>query len=85
MVPSTSISAAEDKPASLPAEIKGAVEKLSQLKEEKTFYDSTIAAITKAVAALEKGVAGGFLLTSAAAFLRKVIRKKTIDMEKIQS
>merc|ERR1719273_959414 len=97
-----SISAAEDKLASLPEEIKAALAKLEQLKadvkqhqadkqaakdamaeatairekeaaayaKEKTYYDSTIMAITKAVAALEKGVAGGFLQTSAASVLR---------------
>jgi len=37
---------------------------------EKAEYDATITAITKAVAALEKGVAGGFLQTSAAQVLR---------------
>jgi septal ring factor EnvC (AmiA/AmiB activator) len=106
-----SISAAEDKLASLPNEIKAAVEKLSQLKadvkqhqtdkqaakdamaeatairekeaaafaKEKSYFDSTITAITKAVAALEKGVAGGFLQTSAAATLKTVVQ--TADME----
>merc|ERR1719361_1420944 len=108
-----SISAAEDKLASLPNEIKAAVEKLSQLKadvkqhqtdkqaakdamaeatairekeaaafaKEKTYYDSTIAAITKAVAALEKGVAGGFLQTPAAKVLTAAV--KSADMEEI--
>merc|ERR1712032_1236716 len=106
-----SISAAEDKLASLPNEIKAAVEKLKQLKadvkqhqtdkqaakdamaeatairekeaaafaKEKSYFDSTITAITKAVAALEKGVAGGFLQTSAAATLKTVVQ--TADME----
>merc|ERR1712037_526284 len=101
-----SISAAEDKLASLPNEIKAAVEKLTQLKadvkqhqtdkqaakdamaeatairekeaaafaKEKSYFDSTITAITKAVAALEKGVAGGFLQTSAAATLKTVVQ-----------
>jgi len=102
----SSISAAEDKLASLPHEIKAAVEKLSQLKadvkqhqsdkqeakdamaeagairekeaasfaKEKTYYDATIAAITKAVVALEKGIGGGFLQTSSASVLRNVIK-----------
>merc|ERR1712032_1600507 len=108
-----SISAAEDKLASLPNEIKAAVEKLKQLKadvkqhqtdkqaakdamaeatairekeaaafaKEKSYFDSTITAITKAVAALEKGVAGGFLQTSAATTLRAVVQ--TVDMDEI--
>jgi len=102
----SSISAAEVKLASLPHEIKAAVEKLSQLKadvkqhqsdkqeakdamaeagairekeaasfaKEKTYYDATIAAITKAVVALEKGIGGGFLQTSSASVLRNVIK-----------
>jgi len=49
--------------------------------QEKTYYDSTITAITKAVAALEKGVAGGFLQTSAAAILRNFI--KSVDMQEV--
>jgi len=49
--------------------------------QEKTYYDSTITAITKAVAALEKGVAGGFLQTSAAAILRNVIT--SVDMQEV--
>jgi len=49
--------------------------------KEKTYYDSTITAITKAVAALEKGVAGGFMQTSAAAILRTAI--KSVDMEEV--
>merc|ERR1740122_287173 len=97
-----SISAAEDKLASLPEEIKAALGKLEQLKadvkqhqtdkqaakdamaeattirekeaaafaKEKTYYDSTITAITKAVAALEKGVGAGFLQTKSARTLR---------------
>merc|ERR1712032_1575975 len=106
-----SMGAAEDKLASLPNEIKAAVEKLSQLKadvkqhqtdkqaakdamaeatairekeaaafaKEKSYFDSTITAITKAVAGLERGVAGGFLQTSAAATLKTVVQ--TADME----
>jgi len=106
-----SISAAEDKLASLPNEIKAAVEKLTQLKadvkqhqtdkqaakdamaeatairkkeaaafaKEKSYFDSTISAITKAVAALEKGVSGGFLQTSAATTLRTFVQ--TADLE----
>jgi len=108
-----SISAAEDKLASLPNEIKAAVEKLKQLKadvkqhqtdkqaakdamaeatairekeaaafaKEKSYFDSTITAITKAVAALERGVAGGFLQTNAATTLRAVVQ--TVDMDEI--
>jgi len=49
--------------------------------QEKTYYDSTITAITKAVAALEKGVAGGFLQTSAAAILRNFIT--SVDMQEV--
>merc|ERR1719361_1086875 len=49
--------------------------------KEKTYYDSTIAAITKAVAALEKGVAGGFLQTPAAKVLTAAV--KSADMEEI--
>merc|ERR1712032_1266827 len=106
-----SISAAEDKLASLPNEIKAAVEKLTQLKadvkqhqtdkqaakdamaeatairkkeaaafaKEKSYFDSTISAITKAVAALEKRVSGGFLQTSAATTLRTFVQ--TADLE----
>jgi len=44
---------------------------------EKAEYDATIAAITKAVAALEKGLAGGFLQTNSAQILRDFLR---IDM-----
>merc|ERR1719297_400964 len=47
--------------------------------KEKAFYDSTITAITKAVAALEKGVAGGFLQTSGASILRASINDANID------
>lgn len=106
-----SISAAEDKLASLPEEIKAALGKLEQLKadvkqhqtdkqaakdamaeatairekeaaayaKEKTYYDSTIVAITKAVAALEKGVSGGFLQTSSARVLQRSINDLNID------
>merc|ERR1719361_3286491 len=49
--------------------------------KEKSYYDSTIAAITKALAALEKGVAGGFLQTSAAKVLTAAV--KSADMEEI--
>merc|ERR1711870_107946 len=44
---------------------------------EKSDYDTNIAAIEKAVAALEKGAGGSFLQTSTAATLRKL----AIDME----
>jgi len=106
-----SISAAEDKLASLPEEIKAALGKMEQLKadvkqdqidkqaakdamaeatairekeatayaKEKTYYDSTITAITKAVAALEKGVSGGFLQTSSAQVLRTSINDANVD------
>lgn len=106
-----SISAAEDKLASLPEEVKAALGKLEQLKadvkqhqtdkqaakdamaeatairekeaaayaKEKTYYDSTIVAITKAVAALEKGVSGGFLQTSSARVLQRSINDLNID------
>ena len=106
-----SISAAEDKLASLPEEIKAALGKLEQLKadvkqhqtdkhaakdamaeatairekeaaayaKEKTYYDSTVVAITKAVAALEKGVSGGFLQTSSARVLRTSINDLNMD------
>jgi hypothetical protein len=47
--------------------------------KEKTYYDSTITAITKAVAALEKGVAGGFLQTSAARLLRTFVTRADMD------
>merc|ERR1719361_2306315 len=106
-----SISAAEDKLASLPEEIKAAVAKLEQLKadvkqhqadkqaakdamaeatairekeaaayaKEKTYYDSTIMAITKAVAALEKGVGAGFLQTKSTRTLRAFVKGSDID------
>merc|ERR1719361_1437685 len=106
-----SISAAEDKLASLPNEIKAAVEKLKQLKadvkqhqtdkqaakdamaeatairekeaaafaKEKTYYDSTITAITKAVAALEKGVGAGFLQTNSAQTLKAFVKRSDMD------
>ena len=106
-----SISAAEDKLASLPEEIKAALGKLEQLKadvkqhqtdkhaakdamaeatairekeaaayaKEKTYYDSTVVAMTKAVAALEKGVSGGFLQTSSARVLRTSINDLNMD------
>merc|ERR1719361_3342556 len=106
-----SISAAEDKLASLPEEIKAAVAKLEQLKadvkqhqadkhaandamaeatairekeaaayaKEKTYYDSTIMAITKAVAALEKGVGAGFLQTNSAQTLKAFVKRSDID------
>merc|ERR1712217_553437 len=41
---------------------------------EKSEMDATITAITKAVAALEKGVAGGFLQTQSAQVLRNFLR-----------
>jgi peptidoglycan hydrolase CwlO-like protein len=106
-----SISAAEEKLASLPSEIKAAVAKLTQLKadvkqhqadkqaakdamaeatairekeaaafaKEKTYYDSTITAITKAVAALEKGVGAGFLQTKSARTLRAFVKGSDMD------
>merc|ERR1712060_1001469 len=90
-----SISAAEDKLASLPNEIKAAVEKLSQLKadvkqhqrekeaaafaKEKSYFDSTITAITKAVAALEKGVGAGFLQTNSAHTLKAFVKRSDMD------
>jgi len=57
---------------------KEAVAKATAIREkeaaafaaEKAEYDATITAITKAVAALEKGVAGGFLQTTSAQVLR---------------
>jgi len=47
--------------------------------KEKTCYDSTIIAITKAVAALVKGVSGGFLQTSSARVLQKSINDLNKD------
>jgi len=47
--------------------------------KEKTYYDSTITAITKAVAALEKGVSGGFLQTPAARVLRAFVKNADMD------
>jgi len=44
---------------------------------EKAEYDSNIAAITKAVAALEKGMAGAFLQTQTAQVLKKLALGKT--------
>merc|ERR1719210_872622 len=107
-----SISAAEDKLASLPNEIKAAVAKLTQLKADvkqhkadkvaakaamaeatairekeaaafatmKAEADSTIAAITGAVAALEKGVGAGFVQTKSARTLRAFV-KGSSDMD----
>jgi len=42
----------------------------------KTETDATIQAVAKAVAALEKGMAGGFLQTASAHFLRDVVMKR---------
>jgi len=61
---------------------KEAVAKATAIREkeaaafaaEKAEYDATISAVTKAVAALEKGVAGGFLQTSSAQVLRDFLR-----------
>jgi len=47
---------------------------------EKSEHDANIAAITKAVAALEKGIAGGFLQTSAAQVLRRLALGNKQDM-----
>jgi len=66
---------------------KEAVAKATAIREkeaaafaaEKAEYDSTIMAITKAVAALEKGVAGGFLQTTSAQVLRDFLHNE-MDM-----
>merc|ERR1719189_2256427 len=47
--------------------------------KEKTYYDSTITAITKAVAALEKGVGAGFLQTKSARTLRAFVKGSDMD------
>merc|ERR1719335_1725933 len=59
---------------------KAAMAKATEIREkeaaafakEKANDDANIDALTKAIAALEKGMAGGFLQTSAAAVLRKL-------------
>merc|ERR550532_2728819 len=48
---------------------------------EKADYTANIDAITKAVTALEKGAAGGFLQTRAAEILRQVVAKRQVDTE----
>jgi len=47
--------------------------------KEKAYYDSTITAITKAVAALEKGVGAGFLQTQSARTLKAFVRGSDMD------
>jgi len=44
---------------------------------EKAEYDANIGAISKAVAALERGMSGGFLQTDAAQVLRRLVQGKT--------
>jgi septal ring factor EnvC (AmiA/AmiB activator) len=51
----------------------------------KAEYDANIAAIVKAVAALEKGMAGAFLQTSAAQALRKLVTNKDNMFEEDRS
>merc|ERR1719264_2208452 len=55
---------------------------------EKSDYDTNLAAIDKAVASLEKGTAGTFLQTSAAATLRKIaisVEMSDVDREDLVS
>jgi len=51
----------------------------AEYAKQKTYYDSTITAITKAVAALEKGVGAGFLQTSAASALKGAVENAEMD------
>merc|ERR1719387_1585643 len=63
---------------------KQAMAKATQIREkeadafskEKANDDANIDALTKAIAAIEKGMAGGFLQTGAAAVLRKLATSK---------
>merc|ERR1719482_1537795 len=68
-------------------EAKAAMAKATEMREkeaaafakEKANDDSNLAALKKALAAIEKGMAGGFLQTSAAAVLRKLVLSSEIS------
>merc|ERR1719310_291138 len=69
------------------AEAKSAMAKATEMREkeaaafakEKANDDANLAALKKALAAIEKGMAGGFLQTSAAALLRKLALSSEIS------
>merc|ERR1719213_1596336 len=69
------------------AEAKAAMAKATEIREkeaaafakEKANDDSNLAALKKALAAIEKGMAGGFLQTSAAAVLRQLTLSSDIS------
>jgi len=68
-------------------EAKGAMAKATEIREkeaaafakEKANDDSNLAALKKALAAIEKGMAGGFLQTSAAAVLRRLVLSQDLS------
>mmetsp|Transcript_98775 Transcript_98775/g.265350 ORF Transcript_98775/g.265350 Transcript_98775/m.265350 type:complete len:718 (-) Transcript_98775:68-2221(-) len=74
------------------AAAKQAMDEASAIREKeaasfaatKSELDTNIAALNKAVAALEKGMTGGFLQTDAAQLLRRLVAKKSdmIDMDR---
>jgi len=71
------------------SEAKAAMAEATSIREkeaaafakEKADLDANIDAITKAVAALEKGMAGGFLQTGAAQALKKLVIERTDMLE----
>merc|ERR1719321_498583 len=68
-------------------EAKSAMAKATEMREkdaaafakEKANDDSNLAALKKALAAIEKGMAGGFLQTSAAAVLRQLVLSQDLS------
>merc|ERR1719155_308736 len=68
-------------------EAKSAMAKATEMREkeaaafakEKANDDSNLAALKKALAAIEKGMAGGFLQTSAAAVLRRLVLSQDLS------
>merc|ERR1719487_1940139 len=69
------------------AEAKSAMAKATEMREkeaaafakEKANDDANLAALKKALAAIEKGMAGGFLQTSAAAVLRRLVLSQDLS------
>merc|ERR1719421_1292813 len=68
-------------------EAKAAMAKATEIREkeaaafakEKADEDANLAALKKALAAIEKGMAGGFLQTSAAAVLRRLVLSQDLS------
>merc|ERR1719262_1307738 len=48
--------------------------------KEKSEFDANVAAMLKAIAALEKGMAGAFLQTGAASVLRKLVLSASVEL-----